>query len=82
MRRVAVFTEERRAGYNEGRQLAAQMWINGKAEARRIMSALADETTVLALKWDDDSPYAQSYRKGFATRMMERCEFYLSHADD
>jgi hypothetical protein len=79
---VAVFTEERRAGYNEGRQLAAQMWINGKAEARRIMNALADSSTVLALKWDDDSPYAQAYRKGFAIRMVERCEFYLSHADD
>jgi hypothetical protein len=78
---VAVFTAERRTGYNEGRQLAAQMLINSKAEAHMIMRALADDSTVLAVKWGDDTPYAQSYRKGFVSRMMERCEFYLSHAD-
>lgn len=81
MRKVATFTEERRTGYNEGRQYAAQLAIMGRAEAENILSALRSEHTQLDV-CKGDTPYAQSFRKGFARRLIERCEFYLCHADD
>lgn len=79
---MAVFTQERRTGYNDGRQLAANLVIMSKKDAKRVLRALHDDRTVLDVCNGDNSPYAQSYRKGFARRLIERCEFYLSHADE
>lgn len=62
--------------------MAATLLIMSKAEARRTLRALRDDRTVLDVCNGDNSPYAQSYRKGFARRMIERCEFYLCHADE
>lgn len=78
---MAVYTEERRTGYNDGRQLASKMLISTKVEARMIMRALADNTTMVDVVMGN-TPYAQSYRKGFAERMTERCEYFLCHTED
>lgn len=79
---MAVFTEERRTGYNDGRHMASQLLIMSKRDAKRVLRALHDDRTVIDVCNGDNSPYAQSYRKGFMRRMIDRCEFYLSHADD
>lgn len=79
---MAVFTQERRTGYNDGQQLAANLMIMSKKDARRVLRALHDDRTVIDVYNGDNSPYAQAYRKGFVRRMIDRCEFYLCHADE
>lgn len=56
--------------------------IMSKKDAERVLRALNDDRTVLDVCNGDNSPYAQSYRKGFTRRLIERCEFYICHADD
>ncbi len=52
-----------------------------RAEAEAVLAALRLEDTQLDV-CTGDTPYAQSFRKGFKVRMVERCEFYLCHTED
>jgi hypothetical protein len=81
VRKVALATQERRQGYNDGRAYAAKLVILSKKDATRVLTALSDEGTKVDVI-QGSGPYYQSYIKGFRRRMIERCEFYLAHADE
>ena len=78
---MALATEERRQGYNDGRTHAANLVILSRAEAEKIMAALQDESTHVDVI-QGTAPYHQSYVKGFRRRLIKRCEFYLAHTED